>query len=43
MNCYRYEVSDRGAAGIATALMRDLGLVTEGDKDSVIDRNKIAR
>ena len=22
MNCYRYEVSDRGAAGIATALMR---------------------
>ena len=39
--CDRYSVSDRAAAAIASAVLEDVGLITNEDKTSVIDRNKL--
>jgi len=41
--CDRYAVSDRAAAAIASAVLEDVGLITNEDKTSVIDRNKLRR
>lgn len=41
--CDRYGVSDRAAAAISSAVLQDVGLVTEQDSSSVIDRSKIIR
>ena len=38
-----YNVSDRAAAALATALLRDLGLVTDSDTKMVVDRYCIRR
>ena len=43
MEVDRYGISDRAAAAIATAVLVDLGLVTEDDHSKVIDKNKIKR
>ena len=39
----RYGLSDRAAATICTALLFDLGLVTETDQTIVIDKSKVRR
>ena len=41
--CFRYQVSDRCASALATSLMKDLGIVTEEDVSSIVDRSKIRR
>lgn len=41
--CDRYAVSDRAAAVIASSVLEDVGLITNEDKTSVIDRNKLRR
>jgi len=41
--CDRYGLSDRAAASLASAVLQDVGLVTEQDSSLVIDRNKIRR
>jgi hypothetical protein len=39
----RYGLSDRASAAVATAVLQDIGLVTEEDKSHVIDRSKLRR
>ena len=39
----RYQVSDRVAAAIANAALKDAGYLTETDKQHVIDKNKLRR
>jgi hypothetical protein len=41
--CDRYAVSDRAAAAIASAVLEDVGVITNEDKTSVIDRSKLRR
>ena len=41
--CDRHGVSDRAAAGIASALLQDVGIIHEGDVSKVIDRSKVRR
>ncbi|KAK4871936.1 hypothetical protein RN001_016060 [Aquatica leii] len=41
--CDRWGLSDRSAAAVSSALLQDLGIVTENDTASVIDRSKIRR
>lgn len=36
--CDRYAVSDRAAGGIASSVLKDVGLITETDVSKVIDR-----
>ena len=36
-------MSDRCASALATSLMKDLGIVTEEDVSSIVDRSKIRR
>ena len=39
--CERHGISDRAAATIASAVLQDIGIVTETNRSSVIDRNKV--
>lgn len=39
----RYNLSDRAAAAVCTAVLIDFGIVTEDNKQFIIDRNKIRR
>ena len=41
--CKRYQISDRAAAGIRSATLKDFGVVTEYDASLVIDRSKLRR
>lgn len=41
--CDRYGLSDRAAAAITSAVLQDVGLISESNKNSVIDRSKIRR
>ncbi|KAK0066832.1 hypothetical protein Bpfe_003567 [Biomphalaria pfeifferi] len=41
--CDRYGVSDRAAAGIASAVLQDIGIIHERDVSKVIDRSKVRR
>lgn len=41
--CDRTGVSDRAAAAIASAVLKDVGIITEDNKSKVIDRMKIRR
>ena len=41
--CDRYGISDRAAAALGTALLVDLGIVTDSDKTNVITRDKVRR
>ncbi|KAK0043374.1 hypothetical protein Bpfe_027193 [Biomphalaria pfeifferi] len=41
--CDRYGVSDRAAAGIASAVLQDVGIIQERDVSKVIDRSKVRR
>lgn len=43
MTLDRYGISDRAGAAIVSATLQDIGLVTENDTSSVIDRSKIRR
>lgn len=43
MTLDRYGISDRAGAAIVSATLQDIGLVTESDTSSVIDRSKIRR
>jgi hypothetical protein len=38
---FRYGLSDRCAAAIGTALLKDYGIVTDGDRSQVISRTKV--
>jgi hypothetical protein len=40
---FRYEISNRAAAALANGLMKDLGLIAEGDTVNVLDSKKIQR
>ena len=39
----RYDLSDRATATICTALLCDIGLVTDADQTMIIDKNKVRR
>ena len=41
--CDRHGVSDRAAAGIASAVLQDVGIIHEDDVSKVIDRSKVRR
>ena len=41
--CDRHGVSDRAAAGIASAVLQDVGIIHQDDATKVIDRNKVRR
>jgi len=41
--CDRFQLSDRSAAAIANAVLKDVGIISENDRSMVIDRNKIRR
>lgn len=41
--CDRHGVSDRAAAGIASAVLQDVGIIHERDVSKVIDRSKVRR
>lgn len=41
--CDRHGVSDRAAAGIASAVLQDVGVIHKDDVSKVIDRNKVRR
>lgn len=41
--CDRHAVSDRAASALASALLDDLGIVTETETKNVIDRSKVRR
>ncbi|CAG5051418.1 unnamed protein product [Parnassius apollo] len=43
MTLDKYGISDRAGAAIVSATLQDIGLVTESNKSSVIDRSKIRR
>ncbi len=38
---FRYDISNRAAAALANGLMKDLGLIAEGDTVNVFDSRKI--
>ncbi len=40
---FRYEISNHAAAALANGLMKDLGLIAEGDTVNVFDSRKIQR
>ena len=41
--CERYQISDRAAAAIGSATLKDFGVVTDYDASLVIDRSKLRR
>ena len=41
--CFRYGISDYGAAALANALLKDFDLITNSDRAEVIDPSKISR
>jgi hypothetical protein len=41
--CDRWGISDRSAAAVATAVLQDIGIVSENDTSNVVDRSKIRR
>ena len=41
--CDRYEVSDRAGAAIASAVLKDFGIIAENDMTFVVDRSKLRR
>ena len=41
--CDRHELSDRSAAAVVSAVLKDFGLITATDSSNVIDQNKIRR
>ncbi|VEN46785.1 unnamed protein product [Callosobruchus maculatus] len=41
--CDRHGISDRTAASISSALLQDIGFISETDTSKVIDRNKVRR
>ena len=41
--CERYQISDRAAATIGSATLKDYGVVTDYDASLVIDRSKLRR
>lgn len=41
--CDKYGVSDRSAAAIATAVLKDVGIVSADDPSKIIDKNKVRR
>ncbi|KAK4883451.1 hypothetical protein RN001_006770 [Aquatica leii] len=41
--CDRYRLSDRSAAAIASAVLKDVGIISEEDKMNVVDRSKVRR
>lgn len=41
--CDRFGVSDRAGAAVATSVLQDVGLITEEDSSSIVDRNKLRR
>lgn len=41
--CDRYGLSDRSAVAVASAVLQDFGIISEGDSKNVIDRNKIRK
>lgn len=41
--CDRYVLSDRSAATITSAVLQDVGLISESHKDKIIDGSKIRR
>lgn len=40
---FRYNVSDRAAAALATAILEDYGIITATNKAEVVDKCKIRR
>lgn len=40
--CDRYGLSDRSAAAVASAVLQDLGIITEDRTEQIIDKNKPA-
>ncbi|GBN20203.1 hypothetical protein AVEN_149934-1 [Araneus ventricosus] len=43
MVCDRYNVSDRAAAAITSAVLQDFGIISEVDTSHVMDKNKVLR
>ena len=43
MACDRYNSHDREACAIASGVLKDYGIITDGDKSQVIDRSKLRR
>lgn len=43
LECNTTSISDRSAARIASAVLKDFGIVSESEKSNVIDRSKIRR
>ena len=41
--CERYQISDRAAAAIGSATLKDFGVVTDHNASLVIDRSKLRR
>ena len=41
--CDRHGLSDRAASSLATAVLQDMGIVSQGNKSQVIDRSKVRR
>ena len=41
--CDRYNISDRAGAAVASAALKDFGLISSDDKTNVIDRHKLRR
>lgn len=39
----RYNISHRGAAAFGSALLEDMGFISETDRTHIIDKNKISR
>ena len=41
--CERFEVSDRAGAAFASAVLKDFGVIDDGNLADVIDRSKLRR
>ncbi|CAG9826869.1 unnamed protein product [Diabrotica balteata] len=41
--CDKYGISDRSAAAVATAVLKDVGIICDSDTSKVIDKNKVRR
>ncbi|GBN05817.1 hypothetical protein AVEN_237568-1 [Araneus ventricosus] len=41
--CDRYNISDRAAAAIASAVLEDFGIISEVDISHMVDKNKVRR
>jgi hypothetical protein len=41
--CDRWRISDREAAALSSALLQDLGYITQNDKSCVLDRRRERR